>query len=307
MANFILDNIDKIAPVLVKAFPDCMFYTTDIAAFLYVNKTNLDVPLAVVGDKLNPQGVAPRAMNSKQVVTAELNADMYGVAIKVTNVPLFDDDDTNRVIGSIGAVQSRDNAFKLREIGDAFKNSIEEVSRAVDSNAMSMTEITENEQQLHDRIVHIQNSISTIFSVLDQIRRIADQTNEQQLHDRIVHIQNSISTIFSVLDQIRSIADQTKMLGLNAAIEAARAGEHGRGFAVVADEVRKLSEYSKNTAGEIKSITHEITDALGLIQGNSEKSMGSVMNLAAATEEINANVEELTAMFNIIHKVAQEI
>lgn len=274
MASFILDNFDRLSPVLVRLFPEHIVYSTDLTHFAVVDKTNFDVPLAVPGEQLNPQGVAPRAMKSRQTIIAELGAEVYGVAIKVINIPIYDDDDPGKVIGSMGAVERRDNAAKLREVGEAFKNSIEEVSRAVDSNAMSMTEITENEQELHDRIVHIQSSITTIFSVLDQIR---------------------------------SIADQTKMLGLNAAIEAARAGEHGRGFAVVADEVRKLSEYSKNTAGEIKSITQEITDALELIQGNSEKSMGSVMNLAAATEEINANVEELTAMFNVIHKVAQEI
>jgi len=274
MANLFLENFATVSPILCKLFSDCMFCTTDLTHFLAVDKTNLDVPLAVVGEKLMPQGVAARAMSSKQTVTAELAAEVYGIAIKVTAVPLFDDQDPARIVGSVAAVQNRDNATKLREIGEAFKNSIEEVSRAVDSNAMSMNEITENEQQLNARILDIQNLITTIFSVLDQIR---------------------------------SIADQTKMLGLNAAIEAARAGEHGRGFAVVADEVRKLSEYSKNTAGEIKSITQEITSALQQVESNSESSMASVMNLAASTEEINANIEELTAMFNVIHKVAQEI
>ena len=274
MANLFMEHFDTVSSILCRLFPDCMFCTTDLTHFLAVDKTNLDVPLAVAGEKLNPQGVAARAMSSKQTVTAELNADLYGIAIKVASVPLFDDQDRSRLLGSISAVQNRDNANKLREIGEAFKNSIEEVSRAVDSNAMSMNEITENEQQLNGRILEIQTLIDTIFNVLDQIR---------------------------------SIADQTKMLGLNAAIEAARAGDHGRGFAVVADEVRKLSEYSKNTAGEIKSITQEITSALQLVETNSEKSMGSVMNLAASTEEINANIEELTAMFNVIHKVAQDI
>ncbi len=274
MGNWFLDNFDKVAPYLVKLYPDSVVYATDLDSFTVADKTNFNIPLANIGEKLNPQGVAPRAMKSQQTVTAELNADLYGVAIKVTNIPIFDEDNPSAVVGSVGSVLRRDNAFKLREVAEAFKNSIEEVSHAVDSNAMSMTEITENEQQLHDRILEIQKAISTIFGVLDQIR---------------------------------SIADQTKMLGLNAAIEAARAGEHGRGFAVVADEVRKLSEYSKNTAGEIKDITQEITSSLELIQGNSEKSMSSVMNLAAATEEINANVEELTAMFQAIHKVAQDI
>lgn len=78
----------------------------------------------------------------------------------------------------------------------------------------------------------------------------------QQGHDAVgktEELLKQIDSIFTLVDGLRHIADQTGLLALNAAIEAAKTGDVGRSYSYMAKEVQRLSAQSDNFGGDIKA------------------------------------------------------
>ncbi len=102
--------------------------------------------------------------------------------------------------------------------------------------------------------------------------------------------------IESVVHIVEDVAERTNLLALNAAIEAARAGAHGRGFAVVAEEVRKL-------AGQTQKATHQITEAIELIQREIRESIGG---LKSGAEEMRQTSQKAGKAVLVLEEVVDE-
>lgn len=97
----------------------------------------------------------------------------------------------------------------------------------------------------------------------------------------------------SFVTLVQKLARQSKLLALNAAMEAARAGEHGHGFAVVAEEVRRLASMSAEAAERTDHVVSGVLHGIAQSRSSSERSVGTVRAVRAATEEGSRSFGEI--------------
>lgn len=148
---------------------------------------------------------------------------------------------------------------------------------------------------------------------------VHNSTRAMELVEKIDVINEQVSSILGILNEVESIAKQTNLLALNAAIEAARAGESGRGFAVVADEVRNLSEKTNKFSTQIRLLVGNVNVSLIAAEESINKLAASDMTYVMDSKkhvqdtmqdltELNASMAQNAAELNLITaKVEQNV
>lgn len=264
------------APILVEMFHEGAFlYITDLHTIIYCQSSKkFELPSFSEGYELTENDVAYSVIKTKKPSITEVDASKLGMPAVIANYPLFDIENKDEIVATLGIILPKQTAAKLRSMSQNLEGGLTGISSAIQELAASATEINSNEQTLN-------SNIHEIISISDEI--------------------NEISGF------IKEIAEETKLLGLNAAIEAARAGEAGRGFGVVADEIRNLSAQSKSTVPKINILTQNIKEKVEEASIKSNKSLEASQEQAAATEEVTSSIEEITLMSTELGKIAQNI
>lgn len=272
----VIASFFSFAPILVNMFPEGAFlYTSDLEKVIERQASDkFDMPSVKEGNMLAENSTGLIAIRSKKLAVQEDDGELFGKAIIVISYPLFDIDDKEVVVGSIGIIMPKESAKKLRVASNDLSEGLTSISAAVQ-------QVTATASQIHTSELELSSDINKIHELSEEIDNIATF--------------------------IKEISDQTNILGLNASIEAARAGESGRGFSIVAKEIRRLSTQSRETVPKIKELTQNIKAAADETSKKSDVTLASSQEQASATEEITSSIEELTALSNHLSQIAEEL
>lgn len=237
----------------------------------------------------------------------------------------------------VNNVKNESNSIEevVNSVAENVKNlnmNIEEVSATTEQLSAGMEETSASSQEMNASSIEIEKAIE---SIADKAQKGATAAGE--INNRAITVKNNfteskkkaavvleeskeslqkaiesskvVEQINVLSEAIMQITSQTNLLALNAAIEAARAGESGKGFAVVADEIRGLAEQSKDTVGEIQTITKKVIEAVNNLSGSSNQLLNFVASevgndynsMLKVAEQYNEDanfVEELVMEFS---------
>ena len=161
---------------------------------------------------------------------------------------------------------------------------LEELSASMDNVSTTASHIKDQLGDVREAVESINNEVASGKEKAGEIRKEADAIKTEAMQkkentgarmealsqtlDASVKESEQVNQIGELTKVILDIASQTNLLALNASIEAARAGEAGKGFAVVAQEISALAENSRQTAGNIQTISVNVTQAVNDLSSN---------------------------------------
>ena len=222
------------------------------------------------------------------------------VKTKTGNELVFIRDGINEFIGTLQEVMKevKDGTRILTDSSDMMTSQIaaandnitntsaalQELSASMDNVSTTASHIKEQLNDVRDAVESINEEVAEGKDKANMIQKEADAIKNEAMQkkentgarmealsqtlDASVKESEQVNQIGELTKVILDIASQTNLLALNASIEAARAGEAGKGFAVVAQEISALAENSRQTAGNIQTISVNVTQAVKDLSSN---------------------------------------
>jgi len=215
-------------------------------------------------------GLVKDVLAEKKMVKRSVPEKFYGVKLKAIMTPIFEDDGT--LSGVIGSATNVDAQESLHSASQSIASTTEEVSATTE-------ELSASALTLAQSLLQIKSSIENVVTEINK-------TDE-------------------ILKFVDHIADNSNMLGINAAIEAARAGEQGQGFAVVADKIRQMAENSTDSVKNIRKIIQTIQKEIKSLVKIVDSTVEQGQQQAAATEEIESVMQQLTTTASEVERIAE--
>ncbi len=244
--------------------------------------------------KINPVDEVTIPMHAMQTHLAEMIEN-----INSTTKELFTTSERLAVITE----QTQSNIQVQQTETEVVSNAMVQMKSSAQEVAQSILSVADMTKQSHSET---EGGASSVNETVSGINALSEKIHDAS--DVIMSVEDGSKNIYTVLEVIKSIADQTNLLALNAAIEAARAGEQGRGFAVVADEVRSLAVRTQEATGQINVMIEELnTSSNKAVNAMSESQSQAKMVVDKAVEagsSLNIIVQSITKISDMSMQIS---
>lgn len=290
---------DGLASQLGKTYSSCLksiiicvvFFAIVIAVGIILSTVRISNKITAIVKELTD--IISGIENGKGDLTARIQTQTSTELVFIRN-------GINKFIETLQGIikEVKDGSVVLTSSSDAMtdkiaraNDSITSTSAAMEELAASMDTVASTADQISERLEEVKqatreireeaesgaHTAADIKAEANEIKNGAQNKKENtgakvgelsQILEKSVKDSEKVSQINELTAVILDIASQTNLLALNASIEAARAGEAGKGFAVVASEISSLAENSRQTAGNIQTISNEVTEAVNTLSSN---------------------------------------
>nr|CRH05657.1 Putative Ammonium transporter [Candidatus Magnetococcus massalia] len=188
-------------------------------------------------------------------------------------------DHMNTISGSMD--EATEELKQMGQFSQQVEQDMGSALEAAEQTREGVTSVAGSMEQIHQRMEGIAGRARVASSRSQQAAQKMTEADGS-----MSRLSGSAKEIGTVVDLIKRIAEQTNMLALNAAIEAAGAGEAGKGFAVVATEVKEL-------AAQTADATKKISLGIHAIQGDTSQVSDALREVLTATHEMGEANEEI--------------
>ncbi len=218
-------------------------------------------------------------------------------AAQIADIATRFEESVKGVVGQVGQAISGmlSQTAELGHVANAARDSATLVASISGEAASGAAQVSAAASQLSSSIQEIQSQTHQSTAVA---RSAAEKTETAK--QAIQSLSEKSDKVTEIIGLITGIAAQINLLALNATIEAARAGDAGKGFAIVAGEV-------KNLANQVAKATDEITAQIAAIQGATETSVHSVMDILAIIDQVSSSTATVASAVEQQSSVTREI